>query len=69
MSNQPFSAIERRIILERFVCCGFSPVACAHSLGLGKTTIYRKLAEYGYRKLEGEDTRKAILMELQGEIA
>ncbi|HLY62863.1 MAG TPA: helix-turn-helix domain-containing protein, partial [Terriglobia bacterium] len=43
--------LERQAIAKALQAAGGSPVRAAKLLGIGKTTIYRKLKEYG---LEGE---------------
>jgi DNA-binding NtrC family response regulator len=41
----PLAEVERQAILKAIEATG-TPVAAAKQLGIGKTTIYRKLAEY-----------------------
>lgn len=40
--------VERRAILAAVAQFGGNKLAAAEALGLGKTTLYRKLKEYGY---------------------
>jgi DNA-binding NtrC family response regulator len=44
--NLPFSEIERIVILARIEQCDGDTIKAARSLGIGRTTIYRKLQHY-----------------------
>lgn len=43
----PLAAIEKRAILDAIAATGGDKILAAKKLGIGKTTIYRKLGEYG----------------------
>lgn len=44
--------VERELILEAVARLGALPAAAA--LGIGKTTLYRRLKEYGIEKVNGQ---------------
>jgi DNA-binding NtrC family response regulator len=44
--------VERELILEAVAQLGAVPAAKA--LGIGKTTLYRRLKEYGFAKVNGQ---------------
>lgn len=46
-----FAQAERELILAAVARCGENPSAAARILGIGKSTIYRKLREYDGEKL------------------
>lgn len=46
VESKTFAEIERVIILTRIAQCNGNIVRAALSLGIGKTTLYRKLREY-----------------------
>jgi len=48
----PLSEIEKRAILEALAFTKRDHTMAAHLLGIGRTTLYRKLKEY---RLEGAD--------------
>ena len=44
---EPLDELERKAILRAINEAGGSKIAAARLLGIGKTTLYRKLKEYG----------------------
>ena len=54
-SLRPFEAIERDIIVAALHHCGGRTGAAARALGIGRSTLYRKLSEYG---IEGAKTAR-----------
>ena len=44
---RPFEAIERDIIVAALRHCEGRPAVAARALGIGRSTLYRKLADYG----------------------
>jgi two-component system response regulator HydG len=47
----PLEELERRAILRALRESGGDKLAAARMLGIGKTTLYRKLKEYGAQSL------------------
>jgi two-component system response regulator HydG len=45
----PLSQIEKQAILDALKQCNGDKLEAARKLGIGKTTIYRKLAQYSKR--------------------
>ncbi|HOE65664.1 MAG TPA: sigma-54 dependent transcriptional regulator [Candidatus Hydrogenedentes bacterium] len=43
------AAIERIVIAETMKLCGYNKEQCAHTLGIGLRTLYRKIKEYDIR--------------------
>lgn len=50
----PLAEMERRHILAACAACGHNAIAAARALGIGKTTLYRKLHDYGVLRKDGK---------------
>jgi DNA-binding NtrC family response regulator len=50
----PLAEVERRTILHALEYTKGDRVMAAHLLGIGRTTLYRKLKEYGMKSSESE---------------
>lgn len=44
----PLAEVERKTILGTMIAAGGNKLRAATLLGIGQSTLYRKLAEYGY---------------------
>ena len=51
----PLAQLEKQVILETLRKLNGDKLLTARLLGIGKTTLYRKLKEYGIGAPEGED--------------
>lgn len=49
----PLAEIERRHLLAACEACDRNVIAAAAALGIGKTTLYRKLHDYGVLRKDG----------------
>jgi hypothetical protein len=61
MKSWTLKEIERAAILSAWQRCGYDAFAAARLLGIGKTTFYRKLKEYGVQRQTLRITIRKVL--------
>jgi transcriptional regulator of acetoin/glycerol metabolism len=48
----PLEEVKRRVVVDAFDKCGGNFILAAHLLGIGKSTVYRLVRVYNYRRPE-----------------